>query len=78
MPYTHRRCELAHVEKDHDWTYKMSIKITGSKNNTKFMAISHEEFKGICDVLYGLNYDFAGMTDDLIDELEEYRRKENE
>lgn len=45
--YNYYKSELEKVEDGHDWTYTMSMKITGTKGETKFLAITKQQFDKI-------------------------------
>lgn len=48
---SYEKDEIERVEKDHDWTYRMGIKFFGSKNSSKTMRMSQEQFEEIKRIL---------------------------
>lgn len=43
--------ELEKAEKGHDWKYKMSLKVGGTENESKRLAISKKQFDAIKKIL---------------------------
>jgi len=45
--------ELEKVERGHDWSYFMTIVVTGSGGKTKHLSINREQYKKIKEAMTG-------------------------
>lgn len=67
--------ELRVAEKDHDWSYSMKIKISGSKNSTKTLNISTTQYNKIKIILCGID-DPIDTTECILCGSDDLERKE--
>lgn len=49
--------QLNRAEEDHDWKYPMTIKVSGTKNSSKYLSITKKEFEKIKKILSGVKQD---------------------
>jgi len=43
--------QIERAEEEHDWTYKMSVVFSGTKNKSNYLSITKEQLKRIKEVL---------------------------